>query len=176
MSALGLPVRPPDAEDEDTWGALRLRVHTYLTEQFPPLELVTSVRAVVLRGAEVLVVRDPTRQHVLPGGRREPAETLEQTLRREVLEETGWELGPPHLIGVIHFRHLTDRPPDYAYPYPDFLQLAYAVEAVRHVPLAQVSGDYELEARLCPLPEVEHLALRRGERVLLQAALKQSRA
>jgi ADP-ribose pyrophosphatase YjhB (NUDIX family) len=133
--------RPPEAEDADTWGELRLRVRTYLTGALPPLELVSSVRAVVLVDAGVIVVRDPTRQHILPGGRREAGEALEQTLRREVLEETGWEIAAPRQLGVVHFHHLTPRPEGYRYPYPDFLHVVYAAAGVRHDPAARKADD-----------------------------------
>ncbi len=162
---------PLVAEDADTWGELRLQVTTYLTRQLPALDLVSSVRAIVLKGDEVLVVRDPTRQHILPGGRREAGEAVEQTLRREVLEETGWEIGSPQLIGVLHFHHLSARPTDYRYPYPDFWQLVYVAAAARHRPEARQVDDYELEAVWLPLAAVRQMPLARGEQALLTAAL-----
>jgi 8-oxo-dGTP pyrophosphatase MutT (NUDIX family) len=162
----------PAAVETDTWGALRLQVSTYLTRTLPAtLALVSSVRAIVLRGGEVLVARDPTRRHILPGGRREAGETVEQTLRREVREETGWEIGPGRLIGLLHFHHLTERPAEYRYPYPDFLHLVYAASGVRCDPAARVADDYELEAVMVPLDGAEALPLMRGERALLAAAL-----
>jgi 8-oxo-dGTP diphosphatase len=56
------------------------------------------------------VVRYPTGVHILPGGLRQPGETLEQTVRRKVLEKTVWAIDPPTLLGVKHFRHLTPQP------------------------------------------------------------------
>ena len=96
-------------EGEAEWpGGMRLRIRGYLTEETPPLSAVSSVRAVVLRGEQVLVFRDRGgRAHLLPGGRREGDEPFEATLRREVREETGWEIGQPRRLGFIHFRHLT---------------------------------------------------------------------
>src|SRR5688572_29031788 len=84
----------------ETWGAIQLEVRTFLTDQQPPLEWLTSVRAIVRRADTILVVTDPDRLHILPGGRREPDETAEQTLQRELLEETGWEVAAPRLLGV----------------------------------------------------------------------------
>jgi ADP-ribose pyrophosphatase YjhB (NUDIX family) len=57
----------------------------------------------------VLVVRDPHEIHILPGGRRAHGETFEQTAVREVREETGWNVGDLHLLGVKHFHHLSPK-------------------------------------------------------------------
>ena len=165
------------AREADVWGTpaapLRLEVVTYLTRRPAPLAWVTSVRAVVLREAQVLLVRDPERAHILPGGRREANETLEQTLRREVLEETGWEIAPPRLLGVRHCHHLSPRPAGYAYPYPDFLQVIYAAEAALHVPAARHVDDYELSAEFVPITPALRAALLLSEQALLAGALKQ---
>jgi 8-oxo-dGTP pyrophosphatase MutT (NUDIX family) len=37
----------------------------------------------------------------LPGGSMEPGESIEETVRREVLEETGLKMGAIHLFGVF---------------------------------------------------------------------------
>ncbi|MEN9938766.1 MAG: hypothetical protein RLZZ387_5345, partial [Chloroflexota bacterium] len=66
---------PAHEEHEDVWGESRLRVGEHLAPELPPDELITSVRAVVLVGDQVLVVHDPHALHILPGGRREPGET-----------------------------------------------------------------------------------------------------
>ncbi len=166
--------QPAAGPEIDVWGELRLAVTTYLTSQLPPLELVTSVRALVRQGANVMLVRDPDRAHILPGGRREVNETLEQTLRREVLEETGWEVGPPRLLGVKHFHHLTPRPAGYAYPYPDFLHVIYAAEATHRLPAARLTDDYELSAEFVPLTAQLRASLSLSEQALLAAALPPS--
>jgi ADP-ribose pyrophosphatase YjhB (NUDIX family) len=163
------------AEEEVRWGELRFHVASYLGEHLPPLEFITSARAVVLREDSVLVVRDPTAEHILPGGRREAGETLRQTLQREVLEETGWALGEPRLLGFKHFRHLQPKPAGYAHPYPDFFQAVYVAEARGFDPGAREADGYELGAGFRPLVEVERLSLPPNERVFLRAALAASR-
>jgi ADP-ribose pyrophosphatase YjhB (NUDIX family) len=164
------------AEETVVWGtgedSLRLRLVTYVTDETPPLAYVTSVRALVVRGDEVLVVRDPSGYHVIPGGRREAGETLEETLRREVLEETGWTLTEPQMLGFGHFHNRSPQLPEYAhYPYPDFVQVVYMADAGLWLPDARVADDYELEASFRPIGEVGQIALSAGEQVYLAAAL-----
>jgi 8-oxo-dGTP pyrophosphatase MutT (NUDIX family) len=158
------------ADEQVTWPPTRLRVRTYLTTKLPPLDLVTSVRALVRLSQQILVVRDPLSLHILPGGRREAGETLLHTLAREVLEETGWTIRDVRLLGLAHFQHLTPRPDSYHYPYPDFLHLVYIATADRYNAAQREVDGYELEAGFQPLATVATLPLSQGERALLRAA------
>ena len=159
------------ADEQADWPPLRLRVHTYLTTTLPPLDLVSSVRALVRKGDRILLVRDPISVHILPGGRREAGETLMQTLHREVLEETGWTIREPRLTGLAHFQHLTPKPADERYPYPDFLHLVYVATADHYDAAQREIDGYELESGFQPLATVEALPISQGERALLRAAL-----
>ena len=129
------------AEESASWGDghIQLRVRGYLSDMMPPLEYVTSSRAVVFRDGAVLVQRDRDSTHILPGGRRESGEPPEATLQRELLEESGWVVADPTLLGFLHFRHLTAKPPGYEYPYPDFVQVIYVTTAVTFRPDARAS-------------------------------------
>jgi 8-oxo-dGTP pyrophosphatase MutT (NUDIX family) len=160
------------ADESTEWPPVRLRARTYLTATLPPLDLVSSVRALVLKGDQILVVRDPVSVHILPGGRREPGEALLQTLQREVLEETGWTIRPQRLIGMVHFQQLTPRPDDNRYPYPDFLHLIFAASADRYDAARRERDGYELESGFQPLASLNALALSRGERALLRVAIQ----
>jgi 8-oxo-dGTP pyrophosphatase MutT (NUDIX family) len=149
-----------------------MRIGEHLGATLLPDDLIASVRAVVLVAEHVLVVQDPDALHVLPGGRREPGETLESTLRRELLEETGWEVDQPVPIGFRHIRHLTPRPPGYRYPYPSVLQLVYAAPGLRFRPDACAIDDYVQSSRLVPIPEAQTLPLPPGQLAFVAAAQK----
>jgi 8-oxo-dGTP pyrophosphatase MutT (NUDIX family) len=161
----------PGAEETIRWDDMRLRVTSYLCPELPPLELITSVRAVILKDSLVMVVRDPDSTHILPGGRREPDEELLETLMREVLEETGWTINALQLLGIKHFHHLTAMPDQYRYPYPDFLQVIYCARAHNHLPEAQEIDGYEIETKFMPIEEALQLPLAPNDRLWLGAAL-----
>ncbi len=165
----------PLTEENAVWGdgLLPLRITSYLGDGQAPARFVTSVRAIVLRGDSILVVRDSENTfHITPGGRREEGESMEATLKREILEETGWAIGEPSLIGYLHLHHLAPRPVDYAYPHPDFMQLIYVADAAEFIPAAKLPGQYEVESSFRSLAEVNMLELSPSQRVFLQAALK----
>ncbi|MFO7170971.1 MAG: NUDIX domain-containing protein [Chloroflexota bacterium] len=162
----------PQAEESDAWGALRFQVTSYLCAELPPNELITSARAIVTDAQRILVVRDPQGRHILPGGRREPGETPEETVHREVLEETGWTIEHLRLLGVKHFHHLTPKPAGYSYPYPDFLHLIYHAVPGRYLEHARHTDGYELEAGFVPLTALDRQALSASERIFLTAALQ----
>ena len=79
----------PFTEEVVAWPNVTLHLACYLTDRTPPLRYVTSARAVVTDGDRVLLVQGPSNRHIMPGGRLEPNETPVDTVRREVLEETG---------------------------------------------------------------------------------------
>lgn len=161
----------PQVEELVLWDDLRLRVTSHLSGELPPLELVTSVRAVVLNGTSVIVVRAPEGLHLLPGGRREPGEALVDTLTREVLEETGWTIGQLRMIGIKHYHHLTPEPAGYRYPYPDFLQLVYHAVAVQYLPEAREVDGYEIETMLMPVAEALRLPLVESDHLWVRTAM-----
>lgn len=136
--------RRPGLEEITAWaeGTLPLRLTCYLEPESPPLDSVTSVRSLVFRHDHVIVVRDPGGSHLLPGGRREAGESLEATLRREILEETGYTLAAIAPLRFVHFHHPSPKPPDYRYPHPDFVQLVFRAEAGVERPEAVLTGGW----------------------------------
>jgi 8-oxo-dGTP pyrophosphatase MutT (NUDIX family) len=162
----------PVAEETESWGAMPLRIESYLSHEEPPITYITSVRGVVIRDRSVLVYWDDRDQpQILVGGRCEPGETLEQTLRREVLEEAGVEIRRSILIGFLHYRHLGPKPAGYAYPFPDFVQAVYAAQAGRDCPQARMYDEYVRHSSFIPVDDVEALTLRDRDRPFLVEAL-----
>ena len=125
----------------------------------------------VIDGDRVLVVQDPNSKHILPGGKLEPDETVEDALRREVLEETGWSLARFRQIGVMHLHHIDPMPDGYTYPYPDVLHVVYAAAPGGYHPELREVDGYELGAELVPVDEARRLDLNAGQHVFLDAAL-----
>ena len=125
-------------ESVERWPVqVALRVRLSLCGTLPPANVSSSVLAIVLRGDGRVLFLHPDNPsggiaQLLPGGRPEPGESPEQTVIREVGEETGWQIEPLGMIGFRHFFHLepwakgTDR------PYPDFIQPIFAASAIRY--------------------------------------------
>lgn len=163
----------PHATEQETWGDLPLAINAYCCAELPPDVLITSVRAIVRRGDQVLVMhnRDGA-QHVLPGGRREHGESLLDTLHREIAEETGWRVRDPVLLGFIHYRHLAPKPPDYAYPYPDFVQLVYVVNVDRPIDISASIDDYEISSEFLPVAQAQTLKLSKRDLLYLDQVFR----
>lgn len=144
----------PSGSVEAAWGRQRTRllVTSYVTTEIPPVALVTSVRAVVRRDDKVVALRNPDGVHVMPGGRLEPDESFEQALRREVHEETGLTLVEPRYVGFLHFEHLTAKPDNYRYPYPDGFHAMYVAVARGVLRSGDIDG-WEEEAFLVSAEE-----------------------
>ena len=157
-----------------TWGkgTMPMQLTYYLAGTLPPAPFISSARALVFRGDSVLVVKEANDHlYILPGGRVEKGDSPMETLTREILEETGWMVDGVKLLGLMHFRHLGDKPVGYRYPYPDFVWPVYVVEAVEFTPEALQPDDYVSESGFRPVKEVRKLPLDEGELMFLESAL-----
>jgi ADP-ribose pyrophosphatase YjhB (NUDIX family) len=164
----------PIAEGETFWQSIDVyvRVRTYLSDAVPPLDCLKSVRCIVFRDDSVLVVRDVDEQHIIPGGRREAGETLEQTVRREVLEETCYAVGELHPLSFAHLYNLRSETHDAFYGARDFFWLIYWAEAGDYIAEARLDDGRELESGFYPFEEARKLPLDYGQHALLEAAIK----
>ena len=155
----------PFYETEALWanGTMPLRMRYFLSDEQPPEQFVTSVRCLVLQNDSVLALRNRKGNHILPGGRREEGETFEQTLRREVAEETGWTIESTSRLGFIHLEHLKSKPPGYQFLHPHFFQIVYTACASKYVPGLMCADDYEEEATFVPISELDGLDISEAE-------------
>ncbi|WP_420630888.1 NUDIX hydrolase [Candidatus Leptofilum sp.] len=151
---------------------LPLRQQTYLCTTLPPDKLISSARAILLRGDEVMVIRDHQNEpYIIPGGRREPEETILETLHRELLEETGWLVRETAVIGTIHFQHLNPKPADYPYPHTHFFWSIFVAQAGQFYPEAIEEDFYVTSTHFLPIEEVLSWQLADGQHELLQIAV-----
>lgn len=154
------------------WGEMTLCVRASDTMVLPPPPAVSSVRGVLLRASKLMVVEDPDRKHLLPGGRCENGESYEATLRREVLEETGYEVAEIERIGVLHFEHRTPDPGGWASQhYPHFFQVIYGCRAGEYVAYKKRTNGYELTAEFRDWPYVQKLTLLESEKFFVPRAV-----
>lgn len=107
------------------WLPLPNEIALILDENLPPPHLVTSALALAFDGDHLLMTNLAQRGWDIPGGHREADETPEQTMRREVWEESGAILEEVRVLGYQRIRLLGPVPTDYRYPYPDSYQVLY---------------------------------------------------
>ena len=123
----------PAVAHDVVWGVTPLHSASYPGAPDPPLDVVMSVRVIVRVGDRIVVCTNAHgAHHPMPGGRREPGETIEETAVREVHEETGWHLDPTSLrpLGWLHFRYVEPVDPAWThYPHPDLVHLVLTGEA-----------------------------------------------
>lgn len=166
-----LAKRSPLAVQQEAWGeGLVLTVSSYLDDRYPPEPLITSVRGLVLLDRRVVMLENRDGKHLLPGGRREASESYLETLRRETAEECGLEVMTHEYLGFTHLRHESAKPAGYAYPYPDFFHLVYAVRATGH--LKSNADDYEEAATAIPPREARLLPNAGFAQPFLERALR----
>jgi ADP-ribose pyrophosphatase YjhB (NUDIX family) len=145
-----------------------LLLSCYLTENQPPLDLIVSARALLIGAKETVFVFDENGPHVLPGGRRERAESVLDALSREIGEEVGCSIvGTPRPIGFIELFNEGPKPKGHPYPYPRGFHVIFRALAgpVTHVPVDPNVHD----GRFVPREVALTMDIPWAERVFLEA-------
>jgi 8-oxo-dGTP diphosphatase len=163
----------PDATERWHWPTIgqHFDVSAYLTTMDPPPELVVSVRAIARRGDGLFVFESEGGTHLLPGGRREPGESPDAALVREIREETGCTIaGTPKRLGLLHLHNLSPQrdDPRYKYPYPDTLQWVFVVDVTGEA--APSDDPFVDDGRFVSGDEARRLVSSVVERLFLDAA------
>lgn len=131
----------------------------------PPEHLVTNVHVVGFVGDRIVVCRDHPDVWFLPGGTREPGESIEDCAARELEEEAGARLaGPLSWIGA--YRCTSDRPEPFRphQPHPEKAWLWCMADVVLDgAPSNPVDGEQVLEVRAVDPAEAQELLLTDGD-------------
>lgn len=168
-----LTAHPAHYEGIESWPIQgKLRVRLCLAKTRPPVSVSSSGLAIVFRNRQVLFLY-PSDQagsiaHLLIGGRPQAGVSPEDTIIREVAEETGWRIKPARMIGFRHFFHLEPQSSQSDRPYPDFIQPIYAASAEDFVPESIIAGD-RIPAEFMAYEVAEKL-IEPAQRPLLHAA------
>jgi 8-oxo-dGTP diphosphatase len=138
------------------WGGLDVQ----FTVEPPPQELVSNVHLVARSGGKIVVSVSELGWRLLPGGTREPGETVAENAARELLEEAGATLlGPLQPIGAHRGRSRRSGPWRPHLPYPvGYWLWAAADVAVTGPPSNPPDGEQIVEVLLLgPLDAIEFL-------------------
>lgn len=150
------------------WPEGDVRQRYFLDGAYPDA-LVGSARAVVFRQAKVVVVRDRTgASHVQPGGHIEPGETIELALRRELAEETGWQVGQVRPF-CFKFVEPADRAANVEW-FPN-VHIVFVAEAISYDRRSRDRTQIEVGSSLVPVGQALR-ELSNDQAILLRAALR----
>jgi 8-oxo-dGTP diphosphatase len=137
------------------WGGIDARFSTAR----PPAGLVTNVHVIGFVGDRIVLCQDGRGVWFLPGGTREPDESVEQCAERELHEEAGGRLaGTLRWLGAHHC--VSDHPSPYRshQPHPEKAWLWATAEVVLcSQPTNPPDGEQVLEVREVEVAEAQRL-------------------
>lgn len=112
-------------EEDIAWLPKPNESHVVHSSLLPSRELISTALALAFAGDQLLTTNLTSRGWDIPGGHVESGEHPDETVRREVYEETGALLEAVRLLGYQRLRLLGPKPLSYHYPYPDCYQVFY---------------------------------------------------
>lgn len=113
--------------------------HLVLDDKIPPPELITSALALAFDGDLLLMTNLTKRGWDIPGGHIDLGESPEQTVQREIYEETGAYVHSLYIFGYDKFIIHAPKPEAYQYPYPVSYQVFYWGSIARLEPFVPTS-------------------------------------
>jgi 8-oxo-dGTP diphosphatase len=122
----------------------------------PDDDLVTRLHLVAqVPDGRVVVCRSVEEWRFLPGGRREPGESLSETAARELREEAGCELRAPIEVFAhqeVHSRDPAPHRPHFPHPHSAWAFASARVQQTGH-PTNPADGEAVVEVRTLPVAE-----------------------
>jgi len=144
------PERFPElfAPDHWAWGKLDVRY----TTDVPPDELISNVHVIGRAEGGIVVCSNDLGWRFLPGGTREPDETVDQLVHRELIEEAGARLtGPLTWLGAHQAQHRNPAPYRPHLPHPiSYWATVVADVVVDGQPTNPADGEQVVEVLVLP--------------------------
>ncbi|MCB9156661.1 MAG: NUDIX domain-containing protein [Caldilineaceae bacterium] len=151
------------------WLPMPNQYQLVLDDQMPPAQLITAALGLIFDGNRFLMTQLTSRGWDIPGGHIEPGETPEQTVCREIWEETRVHVRNLSLLGYDKFVIQAPKPPGYKYPHPISYQLFYWGHVDRLEPF--VATEEALARRLFAPDEAHQTKWVQRGKALYEAAL-----
>jgi len=153
-----LAVRYPELFAARRWEYAR--ISPQFTTDVPPDDIVSNVHVVAFVGDRIVLCRDGRDVWFLPGGTREPGESIHDCVVRELAEEAGARLtGELHILGA--HRGVSEAPGPHRphLPFPEVAWLwCYADVELVGPPSNPADGEHVLEVRAYDLADALRLS------------------
>lgn len=141
------------------WGPVKIKFEL----EFPPDELLSNVNIVPYDQDGWLIVRDENGWGAI-GGTMEPNESYSQTLKRELMEEAGYQLVNARFAGAFRMEFLTDKPYRPHLPFPVSYRLLMVGEVKKIAePENPDGGEQVLEVGSFPIQQACQLLSQRED-------------
>jgi 8-oxo-dGTP pyrophosphatase MutT (NUDIX family) len=115
----------------------------YITDELPARELCRTAFGFAFNGDKVLMTRLKNRDWDIPGGKIDPGETPQQTVVREVLEETFVQVEVIELIGIQEIELFGARPENFQWSYPLSIQVYFLCRISKLLPFRKNKESFE---------------------------------